>query len=77
MDFEHIHLLLDVIHKSLNLPNTNRIRDLAMAELTSINAVPAPNAAPPVPAPLVTPRFEEGLADENVQGELNLKGRRL
>ena len=63
MDFAYINLLLDVVHKSLNLPNTGRIRDAAMAELTAINT--------PVP------KVEEVLADENVTNELNIGGRRL
>jgi hypothetical protein len=65
MDFAYINLLLDVVHKSLNLPNTGRIRDAAMAELTAINA--------PTPVPTVTktaPIFP-------AEPELTAGGRRL
>lgn len=66
MDFERINLLLDVVHKTLNVPNTNRIRDEAMAELREINLPLAVEAV-----------FNEPAAEANVQEELNVGGRRL
>lgn len=38
MNFERIKLLLDVFHSSINVPNTDRIRNEAMAELIEHNS---------------------------------------
>lgn len=48
MDFERINLLLDVFHKSLNVPNTEKIRDEIREELTQWNS-PAPVVEDPQP----------------------------
>lgn len=37
MDFERINLLLSVVHKSMNVPGTNNIRNAALDELEDWN----------------------------------------
>lgn len=37
MDFDRIKLLLDVLHSSLTVPNTDRIRAAIMSELAEHN----------------------------------------
>lgn len=37
MDFDHIHTLLDVFLKSINIPHTEKIRAAIVEELKAIN----------------------------------------
>ena len=37
MDFQKIWLLLDVVHKSMNVPGTENIRKMALDEIASFN----------------------------------------
>jgi hypothetical protein len=47
MDFERINLLLDIIHKSLNVVGMGPIRDAAQTELTKM--LTAPDSQPELP----------------------------
>ena len=44
MDFEYIKTLLDVVHGSISVPNTDNICKAALGELADINAG---NSVPP------------------------------
>ena len=61
MDWQKIWLLVDIIHKAQNVPNTNNILAAAMAELAEINYPAKANGARPEP----------------VEPELDLKARRV
>lgn len=67
MNFERIKLLLDVFHSSLNVPNTDRIRNEAMAELIEHNSTFAD----------VVVEEPEIISEVVEQEEIKVGGRRL
>lgn len=80
MDFERVSLLVNIIHNTLNIPGTERIREEATKELLEINKAFADVMQPePVAEPVAeaTPVAEEPAADEPAQEEIKVGGRRL
>lgn len=61
MDWQKIWLLMDIVYKAQNVPNTNNILAAAMAELAEINY----------------PANVNGTQSEPAQPELDLKARRI
>ena len=51
MDWQRIWMLLEVVHKSLNVPGTEFLRNAALAELAKYSAPKA------VPATVVEPQL--------------------
>lgn len=76
MDFDRISLLLGIIHNSINVPNTERLREAAMEELRRMNG---PALQEPEVVPVVEPEPEvvEAEAAPAEEPELDLKVRRI
>lgn len=74
MDFERVSLLLGIVHNSLNIPGTERLRDEAIKELQELNGKFAPTAVEPA-VEVVTEVAEAGAVP--FQEEIKMEGRRI
>lgn len=82
MDFERVSLLLGIVHNSINVPGTERIRDEAIKELQQLNGIFATVAAVEAAAeiveeaPVAEVPAEEPVADP-AQEEIKFGDRRI
>lgn len=75
MDFERVSLLLGIVHNSLNIPGTERLRDEAIKELQELNGK---FASAPVVEPVAEVVAEVAEPEpEPVQEEIKMEGRRI
>lgn len=69
MDFERVSLLLGIVHNSINVPGTERIRDEAIKELQQLNGIFATVAAVEAAAEVVEPVAVDAEPDDEVPTE--------